>query len=186
MKIFAVYLRLHLISQPEWFDDFRNKYSSNSILHITLVQPRYVSENSIEDLKNKISEVLHKNTFKTEDKKIFFHKTELEWDEDDNQYLLMSFIKENQSVLKLQKSLVDALRGFDTYCNESTKEYELNFRPHLTVADRIDSHSKEEALERIPEMDGLEGSLADLVLAIVNEQTISEAENPDNWSVFKF
>lgn len=185
MKIFAIYLRLHLTPHPEWFDNFRNKYSSNSILHITLVQPRYVSENSIEDLKNIVTEALHSNTLRAEDKKIIFHKTELEWDEDDNQYLLMSLIKENQSVLKLQKDLVSALKRFDIYCNESTKEYESNFRPHLTVGDRIDVHSKEEALECISEMNGLEGGVTDLVLAVVNEQTIPEAENPDNWSVFR-
>lgn len=185
MKIFAIYLRLRLTSEPEGFYNFRNKYSSNSILHITVVQPRYVSENSIEDLKNKISEVLHKDTFKTEDKKIFFHKTELEWDEDDNYYLLMSFTKENLSVLKLQKSLVDVLKEFNTYCNESTREYESNFRPHLTIGDRVDAESKKEALEQVSKIAGLEGSITDLVLVIVNEQTVTESENPDNWWVFK-
>jgi 2'-5' RNA ligase len=181
VKVFAIYLRFALTSQPEWFDELRKKYSSTSILHITLIQPRYVSENTIQDLKNKVAEVLNSNTFKAEDKKLFFDKTELEWDEGDDQYLVMSFIKKNKSVLKLQKNLMAALREFDEYCNEITKEYELNFRPHLTVADKIDSGSKEGVSARIPEMDSLEGNITDLVLAVVSEQTIAESENPNNY-----
>lgn len=184
MKIFAVYLRLNLTTKPEWFDDFRSKHSSTSILHITLIQPRYIDESKIQDVKDRITKVLGENIFKVEDKKIFFDVTKLEWDEDDTGYILMSFIRENQSVFKLQKALVDVLREFDTYCSETTREYELNFRPHLTVANGIDSNTKEDTLKYIPEMNGLEGNITDLVLAIVKEKTLSESENPDNWTVF--
>ena len=182
MKIFALYLRLDLKDKPEWFDDLRNKYSSTSILHITLIQPRYVNEGGIQILKDKISEVLNKE--KVEDKKLVFNKTKLEWDEDDKEHLLMSFIQENQSVLNLQKSLMEALKNFDKYCNESTKEYEANFRPHLTIANQINSSSKDEILKLISENPTLEGDITDLVLAVVNEQTIQESENPNNWITF--
>lgn len=182
MKIFAIYLKLNLTIKPEWFDDLRKNYSSTSILHITLIQPRYVDEGEIQSLKDKVSEVLSRE--KLQDKKLIFTKTELEWDEDDNEYLLMSFINENQSIANLQRNLVEALKDFNNYCNDSTREYESNFRPHLTIANQISPTSKDEVARLISKNSTLEGSITDLVLAVVKEQTITESENPDNWIIF--
>ena len=182
MKIFAIYLRVNLTEKPEWLDSFRSEYSSTSILHITLVQPRYIHEDQIQDIKDKVSEVLSKEKIDSGDKELIFDKTELE--EDVDRYLLMSFINENESILNLQKKLVEALKNFDSYCSEETKEYEANFQPHLTIADKIDSGSKDIALKLASENNTLKGNIMDLVLAIVNEQSVSESENPDNWIIF--
>ena len=182
MKIFAIYLRLVLTSKPDWFDDIRNKYSSTSILHITLIQPRYVKENEIQDLKDRVSSVLSKGEFN--DKKLIFTNTELWWDEKDSEYLLMSFIKENKSVLNLQGNLMEALKDFNNYCDESMKEYELNFKPHLTIANRISLDAKEEIAKLISENFVLDGSITDLVLPIVKDRSVEESEDPNNWIVF--
>ena len=184
MKIFAVYLRLTLTSKPEWLDDFRSKYSSTSISHITLVQPRYVNEDRVQVLKDKIADVLNKEKFDTKDRKLTFLKTELEKDDNNEEYILMSFIKENRSILNLQKNLVEALKDFGNYCHETTREYESNFRPHLTIANQIDLGSKDKTLQLVSQDNKLEGNTTDLVLAIVNEQTTSESENPNNWITF--
>ena len=141
-----------------------------------------MNESEIQDLKDRVSEVLSKE--KIEDKKLVFTQTELEWDKDDNEYLLMSFIKENPSIRGLQKGLMEALKNFSSYCNETTKEYEGNFKPHLIIANQITSSAKEEVSKLILENPILEGSVVDLVLAVVNEQTISESENPNNWVIF--
>ena len=62
----------------------------------------------------------------------------------------------------------------------------MNFRPHLTIVNKISSSSKDEVLKLISKNSILEGNVTDLVLAVVNEQTISESENPNNWIVFSF
>jgi len=183
MKIFAVYLRLNLTSKPVWFDDLRINYSSTSILHMTLVQARYVDESRIQNLKDWINDILEKNKFSDQDRNLVFSKSELE-EEADGQYLLMSFIEENKPVTHLQKTLLEALKGFDNYCSEDTKEYESNFRPHLTVADQIDLKFKDEVMKYISKGYKIEGRIRDLILAIVGQQTVAESEDSDNWTVF--
>ncbi len=183
MKIFAIYLRFNLTQKPEWFDEFRSKYSSTSILHITLIQPRYVSEDRIEYVKSIVMETLEKYKFNEQDKKLIFSKTELEKENNGN-YILMTFIRENKSIFDLQKFLLKTLEEFNNYCDEETMGYESNFRPHLTIADRIAPEFKEETLKYITEDSRFEGNIKDLVLAVVKEQTISESEDFDNWHVF--
>lgn len=183
MKIFAIYLRLKLSSKPEWFDDLRNKYSSNNILHITLVQPRYIEESEIQNVKDIVDRVLKECHLKDIDKEVSFIKTEIE--EDEGKYIVMSFIEKNEKIIDLQKRLVANLEGFNKYCSEVTREYESNFKPHLTVADQIEYSQKDGVMENLRDSSNFDGLIEDMVIAVVNRQTVSESENPDNWIVLK-
>lgn len=182
MKIFALYLRLNITQKPKWFDDVRAKYSSNSILHITLIQPRHIDENRIDSIKEIVKDTLEQVSTTDQDKRIVFSKTELEEDEGD--YILMSFFEENKFIRDLQKDLREKLEEFNDYCDDKTREYELNFRPHLTIGSHIDFQSKENISKLISEDNRLKGNIRDLVLAVVKEQTVDEAENPGNWVIF--
>ncbi len=182
MKIFALYLRLNLSTKPGWFDGIRSKYSSTAILHITLIQPRCVAESDIAILKERVREVLSETTHFN--KKLVFDKTEIEDDEKDGECLLMAFTEENKSIRDLQNKLVEKLKDFDQYCSETTKGYEQNFRPHLTIANQIPLGAKEEVVSLVSQGMDLQGEVADLVLAVVNEQTVAESEKSENWNVF--
>ena len=183
MKIFALYLRLDLTIQPDWFDRIWKKYSSTSILHITLIQTRYIDDNQIEDLKKKVTKVINETEFKPEDKRVIFDKTTVEM-EDEKHSLFMWFIKRNQSIIELQRRLLDELKVYNNYCTEVTKEYEILFRPHITVADRI--VDQVEINNLISQGEKCEGVVKDLVLAIVKNRTIEESENSNNWTVLSF
>jgi 2'-5' RNA ligase len=181
MKIFALYLRVTLTNKPTWFNSLREKYSSNSILHITLIQPRYIENNKIDKLKNIVGTVLNNNRINDEDRELIFTDSVIE--EDNGKYLLMSFVK-NESIFRLQNNLLNELGEFKNYCDDITKEYEIDFRPHITVADLIDKSHTDEVSNLISKDHNLQGEIEDLVLAIVKEQSVEESENPDNWNVF--
>jgi len=181
MKIFAVYLRITLNTKPDWFDDVRNRYSSNSILHITLVQPRLVDEIKIPNIKHIVNDVIEITKFDELDQKLNFVNPALV--EDEGKYLLMSYIEGNESIIRLQKNLVEKLHEFNSYCIDITKEYESNFRPHLSIADQIDHDAREEVLTLVNNDIKLEGEIKDLVIAVVNERTVLESEDPRNWII---
>lgn len=181
MKIFAIYLRVNLTEKPTWFDSLREKYSSNSILHITLIQPRYIEDAEIDKLKNIVGSVLNNYRINDENKKLVFIDSSIE--EDNGKYLLMSFVR-NKRIFTLQSILMNELKEFKDYCDDTTKAYELDFRPHLTVADLIDKSYTNEVSNLISKDYKLQGGVSDLVLAIVKEQSIVESENPENWNVF--
>ena len=106
MKIFAVYFNFELTKKPKWFDGFRDKYKTTSIFHITLIQPRYVDEDQIHNLKTSIEEVLNKHTFTDPDKKLIFGEALIEREEE-GQYIFMWQIKENRLISQIQKELME-------------------------------------------------------------------------------
>lgn len=181
MKIFSVYLRVDTTVKPEWFDDVRSKFSSNNILHITLLQPRYVKEDEIASLKRQIESVIKNYTFTNADKELNFSSHRIEIDLNDK-YIFMAYIERNMKIESLQKALVYELSKYNQYCDMNTIDYEQNFNPHLTIADQIEL-DKDSRKIFAQEPFILKGVIQDLVLAVVNDQTVSEIENPDNWIV---
>ncbi len=120
--------------------------------------------------------------FSPDDKKLIFDRTEIE--EEEGTLLFMWFIDQNKSIINLQKSLVEELKDFNHYCSEATREYESNFRPHITVADRIPI---DERVENLLAMDvECVGQLTDLVLPVVKDMSVEESENVKNFTLFNF
>lgn len=180
MKIFALYLSLDLTTKPAWFDSFREKNSTKFSLHVTLVQPRYIEESQIEGVKSIVEKVLKDFTFTAEDKKVVFEQTEIEKEADGN-YLFLWLIKNNPSILSLQKKLVEALKDFNNYCDPTTIEYELDFKPHMTVADQIVNNT--EVHELLSQNAVCEGTIHDLILPIVDKRGDEDPENLVHYSI---
>lgn len=172
-------MKVNITVKPGWFDDVRSKFSSNNILHITLLQPRYFKEDEITSLRRQIESVIKNHTFTNIDKELNFSSRRIEIDLNDK-YILMAFIERNTKIESLQKALVSELSKYNQYCDESTIDYERNFNPHLTIADQIEL-DEEERKRFAQEPFTLKGVIQDLVFAVVNDQTVSEIENPDNW-----
>ncbi len=180
MKIFALYLRFDITVKPKWLDALREKYSSSSILHITLVQPRYIDENKIDEVKIRIIKVLEQINFHPEDKNLKFDMTEIS-KEEEGKYLFLWFIKSNNSIAKLQNTLIEELKDFDHYCDPVTKEYEVNFRPHMTVADCLENGAKVENL--LAEDNHCEAIIVDLVMPVVKDRSRGESEDVRNFNI---
>src|SRR3989344_8198091 len=117
MKIFALYIKIKLIEKPEWFDGFLNKYFEPVDLHITLIQPRYVDEQQINDLESRITEIIKNISIGEIDKKLFFDKLVIE-KEFDGKYIIMLNAKESNFLTNFQKDLRVTLRDYDLYVDD--------------------------------------------------------------------
>src|SRR3989338_279157 len=184
MKIFALYIKIKLTKKPEWFDGFLNKYFEPVDLHVTLIQPRYVDEKQIYDLESRITETIKNISISEIDKKLLFDKLVIE-KESDGKYVFMLNARENNFLTNFQKELILALRDHDLYVDDANKEYEINFKPHITIATNLNDYAKEEAEKYFTLDYELEGLMGELVLPIVKDTSIEERTDINNLTVFK-
>ncbi|MEK9158149.1 MAG: 2'-5' RNA ligase family protein [Patescibacteria group bacterium] len=184
MKIFALYIKIKLTEKPKWFDGFVEKYFEPVDLHITLIQPRYIKEEQISDLQARVEEVLRVFDIREDDKKISFDKLIIDKGSD-SKYIFMLNTREGSFIGNFQKELKSALKDWDLFVDNVTKEYEINFKPHITIAVNLDGHMKEEAGKYFIEDYRFEGVLEELVLPLVKDQSLEERKNIDNQKIFK-
>ena len=182
MKIFAFYLRLNLIQSPIWLEDFRLKYDEPVDLHLTLIQPRYVDEQSVYVLKSKVAQFLSEHKFVSEDKTVEFNKLVCEQELDDT-YTIMLLAQTTDKILNLQTGLKEILREYGEYVDQDTIEYEQNFRPHFTIGRDINSSLLQEVESYFETEFLVQGTLTDLVLAVVKNTSVKERKNPDNLTI---
>ncbi|OGM98465.1 MAG: hypothetical protein A2915_00685 [Candidatus Yanofskybacteria bacterium RIFCSPLOWO2_01_FULL_41_34] len=182
MKIFAVYIKVSLTKKPEWFDEFLNKYFEPVDLHITLIQPRYIDENRINDLQFSIIRIIENN--RLIDKKLVFDKVVVDKGSD-GKYICMLIAQENDFLVDLQKELKKVLKDYSTYVDDSTKEYEIDFKPHITIAINLDESTKEEAEKYFISDYECQGEMESLVLPIVKNTSIEERKDSNNLRIFK-
>ena len=184
MKIFAVYLSIDLTKKPDWLDDFRKQNNAWFGLHITLIQPRFIEDDQIDHLKARISDFLKKERLTSTDKRLSFDKIVFE-ETAGRKYLFMWFTKENAMLMRLQKDLVSLLKDYDKYTDGSTKEYEMDFRPHITIAEDIDANKKFEVEKLLSSSVACEGIINNLALPIVKDTSKEERENAENITLYQ-
>ncbi|MDO8658697.1 MAG: 2'-5' RNA ligase family protein [Candidatus Levybacteria bacterium] len=184
MKIFALYIKVRLTQKPEWFDEFIEKYFEPVDLHITLIQPRYVDEKQIDDLESRIIKTIKNIRTKETDKKLFFDKLIID-KESDGKYVFMLKSRENNFLANFQKELRMTLGDYNLYVDVANKEYEIDFKPHITIATNLDEQTKEEAEKYFTSDYGCEGLIGELVLPIVKDTSIEERTNVNNLKFFR-
>lgn len=185
MKIFALYFKILLTKKPEWLDKFIKKYFEPVDLHVTLIQPRYIDERQIDVLKAKVAEIVNKTIIENEDKKVNFKDLVVD-KESDGTYTFMLNCHNNDFLIAFQEELKLALKDHSEYVDNVTEEYEINFKPHLTIAVNLDEQKREEAAEYFTAGYEFEGQFGNLVLLIVNDQSAEERNNEKNMTIFTF
>ena len=184
MKIFAAYLTIDLAEKPGWLDDFRKKNNAWFEFHITLIQPRYIEDDQIENLKARISEFLKDRQFSIDGKRLSFDEPVFD-ESPEGKYLFMWFAKENLKLTRLQKDMVDLLKDYDKFIDESTKEYETNFKSHITIAENIDADQKSKAEMFLSLNSRCEGIIKAMALPIIKNTSKEERENKDNIVLYE-
>lgn len=185
MKIFALYFRVNLVQKPEWFDNFRKKYDKDYDLHITLIQPRYIDELRLGELKQKISEFLNKNKLEIKDKIVEFNI--LVCDKKGSDANIFMLLVEKQNILvDFQKKLRDVLSDFESYVDDETKNYEVDFKPHITIGRDIADQDLLDVENYFESEYIIKGDIAQMVLPVVNDATIKEVTNSKNLTVYNF
>jgi 2'-5' RNA ligase len=184
MKIFAVYLTIDLTTKPDWLDNFRHRNDAWSAFHITLIQPRFIEDNQIENVKAEASDFIKKRQLTLDDKQLIFDKVFFE-ENSDGKYLIMWFAKENLKLVRLQSDLYNLFNDCGKYVDGSTIEYETNFRPHITIAENINADQKIEIEKLLTLNSKCEGVIKSLALPIVKNTSREERENSSNIILFE-
>lgn len=177
MKIFALYTTVTLTKKPEWLDAFLKKYQPRG-LHVTLVQPRFVKEENVVELKKTISQFFLRCTIGPLD--VVFDKPVY----NENQSgAIMVCASHAEILIKLQKDICSTLSGYCDYVELIREGYEKDFKPHITIGDDIPEEQYKESLSFLKEGCLCEGVIDNVVLAVVNDMSNEEASNPANKTI---
>lgn len=183
MKMFAIYARV-VLDEDVGSNVFRQKYHDLYNSHITLVQPRFISEEDIPDLKRVVSsffESVHNPNHRID----LMFNTLIPDQTKSETYCLMIGVVENKTLVDLQKSLVSLLSDYSNYYNQEIKRYEEQFRPHITIEQDLNREAYTKVLDERDNQYNGKGSISEIVLFIVNEDTAEESKKLENVTVFK-
>lgn len=180
MKIFAVWGKLEIKNRPKWLVDFMKGSNYGYNFHITFKQPCFINENRADDVKNILSDLFTRLKYHD-------HKIEVIFDKispDKNYKSVMIGVTNCPELVDLQKNIINALKDYRNYHKPHHEEYEINFKPHLTIASDLDKSAYSEALGKIPANFKIAGIIKEVVLAIVKEVSPAESKNPNNLHIF--
>jgi len=164
MKIFAIYSPIYLVSKPDWLDEYRDKYDQHFDFHVTLKQPCYINASQMPDIKNKLSTFFDELKLADSEIQLVFEK--LITDNSDPADGVIMIEAQNPAIFNLQKGIVLALSDYKQYLEPVSKEWEENFRPHLTIAYNLDSEKFGKAKKELPQDYVCRGVIREVELAI--------------------
>jgi 2'-5' RNA ligase len=183
MKIFALYTRVNLTQKPEWLDYFRKKFNQAYDIHVTFIQPRYIEDEKLDDLKSRVAEFFNQNKLVEKDRTIEC-KDLVYGKNSEGLYTFMLLAKKSENLLAFQKKLKEYLKDFGDYVDPTKEQYEINFQPHITIGCDVPENLLGEAKSYFQPNDSVDGIMNEMVLAIVKEQTVEESLNPENLTIF--
>jgi 2'-5' RNA ligase len=106
--------------------------------------------------------------------KFSFGKTE-------NGNLIMVSAKHNEDLIKLQKTVLNKLRGFGTTIKPTYKEYETNFRPHIALARKLSDKIFIKAKKELEKQIYGKAIITKLALTVVSENySVEDIVDPEN------
>jgi 2'-5' RNA ligase len=180
MNIFAVQTNIEFQNKPEWLDTFKQQHNSIQYdYHVTLKQPCKVTEEEIEDIKNKLSIFVkdHKNKISP----LIFSKLIVDdSDIEKGEGCIMFADQSSQEILEFQKEILALLNNYDDYYQPETEEYEKNFRPHITIATNLNKEQLASAVADLPENQVFQGTATQLILV-----TVRNTDPENNISGFR-
>ena len=176
MKIFAVYSRLNFIKKPEWLDAFRIKYGYPYTYHITLKQPTYIQEEEIINVKNILAGLFSELNFPEHKIGVVFDKIVI-----DTPIMIAATDKENIAIL--QDKIVKALGDYNNLVKPESKNFEEDFKPHITITDDLDAEKLEQAKFDIGEDIRCDAVIEEIVLTVAQDMT--SAEGSKDKTIYK-
>lgn len=174
MKIFQVTLDFKLQDKPSWLDSFRKKFDKPYEYHITLKYPTYIKEEDINDLKEEVAAISDASSrFVVEFNGYFFDKT-------DTGEIIMVKAKQNEDLVKLQKEIIERLKKYGSEVKAFYQKFENNFRPHITIARKLDDNLLRDAKKELKEHISCTAEIDSLSLTIYNDTGASVNEKKEN------
>lgn len=180
MKIFYISARVELTKKPEWLDGFREKYDKPYKYHVTLKQPCNIEDDKVEEVKAKFEELLQTKNMPA----ITLNFDELVSEKSPSGNCIM--INSNAGGLNnFHTEIVETLSEYKSYLKPMYERFELNFRPHITIARELDENSLADALREISADHYCEGVIRELAFLVVSEKNVEQANNLNNQTVYQ-
>lgn len=176
MSIIAVITDLEILNTPPWYDAFTKKYLSRPKPHITLLQPRVVNEELGLELLENISSIARSLVNK------FPMSARLEGItafEDGTGCMIGLHCPQ---IREIQKSFMDCIPKSIPYLFPQGLEREIDFWPHLTLADMIPEGKLEEVIAEygLHEL-RLDVKIHTLICALPPDFSLEESKREENF-----
>lgn len=181
MKIFALYTDIQLVNKPGWFDEFTRRYSKAWNHHLTLTQPRYIDEDDIDALKQKVSDFFASAGLASIS--LAFNDVAVHKDEDGIDIFLHS--APNAALAALQKQLRDLLVGYEDFVNPQSQKYETDFKPHITIGRSLTETEYTRARGYVESGCACKALIREVVLSVVTSMTAKEAGEGANRTTYR-
>jgi len=194
MKFFAIYTTVKIINKPDWLDDFRSKfdleyntdtgcYDDPYEMHITLTQPRYISDGDIQMLKVKLNELFERND--TDKLDVEFSDWHLDRQDTTSKGCIMIKSSEYRKLSNLQRQILEIIGNNHNFLETKYEAYEKNFIPHLTIGRDLSKERYDSAISMLPKSVLVKAEVDNIILAIVKDKSTAERNNPNNLNVYR-
>src|SRR3989344_7795884 len=168
MIIFAVTTDVEFIGKPEWLDTFFIKHNKVKYdFHVTLKQSCVIEKKQVSKIKNALSEYFEQEEPKQID--IVFDRLNSDASVDDlskNDGTIM-INSDNESVMNLQRAIVELLSDYKNFLIQETKNYQEKFKPHITIATGLNQEQFESAKKDLREDYLCQAKLIKVILIII-------------------
>lgn len=192
MKFFAIYTNVNITEKPDWLDGFRSKYDLEYHAdtdtfdvpyeaHITLTQPRFISEDKATKLRDNLKKFFNDYSGKIE---VEFSKLHLDRQDINSNGCIMVDSSKKDELSKLQLKMLDFIKENNNFCNITHKPYEENFIPHLTIGRDLSKTRFDKAISELPSKIQIKATICEVILAVVRDETAAERKDPKNLTVY--
>ncbi len=185
-QFYAIYGTVKLVDEPNWLKKFRMMYDQPFDFHITLKQSAFINVTDLQKIKETLEAIL-KDLYPVQSMNLVFDRLELDEHDADSGFgwIYLFATKRNNQLDDLQKHLREKLAEFSDYRSKESKEYEYNFRPHITIARELDSNKYECAVKELPGRAAVTGRVTDVTLLCVSEASPEQAKNSNNLTRYQ-
>ena len=179
MKIFFLALEFELDEKPNWLDGFRIKYDEPFNYHLTLKYGTLIKQNDLPKLKGEVKSIANANKpLMLEFEDYFFNKTE-------TGNVIMVLAKHNENLLRLQNMVVRKLDVFGETWKPYYKDFDNNFKPHISIARNLSDDEYKTAKSELKEQIYCKAKISKLALMVVDDHpTVEDFLNPQNTTYF--
>ncbi len=184
MKLFALYGQVDLMKKPDWLDAFRVEFDEPYEYHITFKQPCFIPDEDIPEIKERYR--IFFNSVVVPEHRIPVVYRSWSVGQTTHGSCLMVAAQPNPLLEKIQKGIVQIGSTYLDFCKPGSEQWERDFKPHLTIARHLDAQRLSQAVERLREKGVFtcEAVISQVYLSVVMNDTVEEANKPQNHTIF--
>lgn len=177
MNIFSISTNIVFHEKPDWLDGFKQRHNDIQYdYHVTLKQSCKITEEGIEEVKEKLNKFFQGSTKKKIP--ITFDQLVLDDSEVDQNNGCIMVIAKSDEIHKLQKEILNLLKDYRDYYLSQTEEYETDFRPHITIADNLNRAKFDLAKDDLKNDYVVKGEITKIILSVIrNFDSQNKAKN---------